>query len=137
MVRIKSFKTQHSEIMELANQISARLTPAEIERDPQSIRSLLSQLSGKLSVHLSMEDQTLYPLLMSHPDDRIKEMSRSFSNEMGGILSVYRQYKSKWPTHMEISASPDEFIRETKQIFSVLAERIDKEDNQLYPLIES
>ena len=136
MNTVKSFRHQHSEIVSLVNELSLQLSATNLKHKAKEVRSLLSKFSGKLSVHLSMEDQNLYPFLMNHPDIRIRNLAHRFTEEMGGILSSFSQYKTHWPTHMEIADRPEEFVKETRELFAVLSERIDRENNELYPLLE-
>jgi hemerythrin-like domain-containing protein len=45
---------------------------------------MLSRLFGKLSVHLTLEDSSLYPRCQQHSDEKLREMAKRFANEMSG-----------------------------------------------------
>lgn len=131
------YRTQHDELLEIANDIAQHLSTAALAQDASTARALLSKLLGRLKVHLSMEDKSLYPRLMAHPDPRISGVAKKFMDEMGGIVDVVTAYSEKWSTERKIQANADAFVLETQGLFSALANRIDKENNELYPLVDA
>ena len=137
MSKTAKFRTQHDELLGLATEISSHLNVNELSHDASNIRKLLSMLIGKLGVHLSMEDKGLYPRLLDHPDNKVKETAQRFMDEMGGIGEVLENYKTKWSTSSKIQQSADVFVEETKVLFSALAQRIDAENDELYPLFDA
>ncbi len=135
MGEIENFRRQHKEILQVATEISSLLKPDQIAKDAGVIRSLLSTLVGKLNVHLSMEDDALYPRLLAHKDANVNSIAKRFIDEMGGFNKVFREYTKKWPSPTAIQNAPVEFNKETKGIFDALFKRIEKEDNELFPLV--
>ena len=99
-------------------------------------RSALSKLAGKLLLHLGAEDEHLYPNLMASNDAETKKIAQQFVDEMGGIAKAFLGYNEKWKTASSIQADAAGFITETKGIYAALADRIDKENNILYPLMD-
>lgn len=63
MAATDNFRKQHAEIIEIVKQIEPALVPQNLSANPASIKPLLTSLMGKLSVHLAMEDNALYPRL--------------------------------------------------------------------------
>lgn len=136
MISTKNFRQHHEELIQVAKEMSAQLTLENLKKDASGIRTLLSKLSGKLSVHLSMEDNSLYPAIANHPDSNLKSTADRFVREMSGIKAAFEEYKQKWGTSAAIQANAAEFIQETKNIFSALSKRIEKEDKELYALVD-
>ena len=132
----KSFRDQHDDLLKTASEIAARLNIDQLSNDASEVRNLLSELLGKLNVHLSMEDKALYPKLLNHPDEEIKSMARRFIDEMGGIGDAVKAYKTKWPHALAIQKNPGDFIEQTKGIFNALTNRIEKENNELYKIVD-
>lgn len=136
MSRLNNFKRQHREIRELADKISMILNQDLLVQDPMEVRNLLSTLSGKLMMHLAMEDQFLYPNLMESNDSQIQTTAARFSTEMGDLVKVFKDYSAKWLNPSTIQANHEAFIKESRAIFQALLKRIDREDRELYPLVE-
>ena len=99
------------------------------------MRTLLSNLAGKLNLHLAMEDKALYPRLMEKKDAESGVLARKYMDEMGGLAQVFTTYNSKWQVSA-ISADAAGFCRETQTVFAALGKRIEREDNHLYPLVD-
>lgn len=136
MARTDNFKQHHIEILTVARNIKKLLTSPDPRRHTAEVRQLLSQLSGKLSFHLALEDKSLYPFLATHKDARIRNLSRKYSDEMGSLAQSARSYLDKWSSAMIIDADLDGFIAETKTVFNALAKRIQREDTELYPIVD-
>jgi hypothetical protein len=82
-----------------------------------------------------MEDNALYPSLLK--DDQLRPLAEEFMGEMGGISATFKEYVRKWPDAGTIEARAAEFIEETKRVFDVLHERITREDQELYPMVDA
>lgn len=136
MLITDDYRRQHEEILELVSKLSSYLYEQKLKNNAQEARKILSKLSGALKVHLAMEDNSLYPRLLVSKDEKIKEVARQFIEEIGGIAPVFNNYLNKWPNPASIESNPEEFINETSELFSALRNRIDRENNILYPLID-
>ncbi len=131
----KNLIIQHKEILKVVDDISSRLITDELSKDATYIYGLLLELSDNLGAHLRQEDEALYPALFRHPDKHISKLAKIYIEEMGGIDKAFKHYLSGWPHAAVIQEKPEEFIAETRKIFSTLCERIKKENSILYPLL--
>ena len=113
--------------------MSPRLVASELQRDASDARAMLSMLAGKLTIHLAMEDNALYPRLAAHNNQDVRKLAEKFDREMGGILGAFKQYLGRWPTALAIQADGAGFVDETRQIFAALRTRIAKENAELFP----
>ncbi len=132
-----NFLRQHDEILAIAEQIASKLTVTDLQMNSNEVVAMLTQLAGRLNAHLTMEDNVLYPKLLAHPDQKIKSTAASFINEMGSLKEVFKNYTAKWMDSRNIQAEAPKFIDETTALFSALGQRIDKENNILYPMAAS
>lgn len=132
-----NLKKQHKEIFKLMTEVSSKLNSDDIGKDPSQICKLLSDLAEDLNYHLTMEDHSFYPKLFNHPDKIIVETTHKFVNEVSGIKDSFNSYISKWNDHDFVRNNPDNFIKETMKIFKSISDRIYREDNILYPLVDN
>ncbi len=123
-------------MINLVGNISNYLSKDKLKGNEMELRRQLALLSGKLKMHLTMEDQSLYPRLMESDNTALRDLSKKYNSEMGHIKGEFENYMSAWPSYKAIEESPDRFISETKAIFEVLGARIAKEDKELYPLAD-
>ena len=136
MAQSDRFRQQHKELLEMAKKIDELLVPEQLANDATEVRSCLADLVGKLKMHLAAEDHSLYPSLLKQENEEIRVIARQFIEEIGNIGTVLAGYLEKWPSQLPIQDNPMDFIKETRCIFSALADRIEKEDNKLFPLLD-
>ncbi len=122
--------------MQIATEMSKHLNADTLIHDAQLIVSQLSTLTGKLTIHLAMEDKVIYPYLINHKDEHVRVLAKKYIDEIGSIAQVFTNYIKKWPNPHTIQDNTSGFIHETKSLFQVLSKRIDKEDNELYELVD-
>jgi hypothetical protein len=84
-----------------------------------------------------MENEALYPRLLRHADETVRERARSLFDEVGGLYATFHGYTSRWPTVASIHADPQAFVTETRELLARLAFRMVRENDELYPLVES
>jgi len=101
----------------------------------KEIRTGLSQLMGKLNVHLSGEDKVLYPKMKGSSNAEAVSAAGRFETEMGGIAAAAKAFSRKWqvPT---IQSVPEEFLAEIGDLVATLGARIEQENTVLYPLAD-
>ena len=131
------FRRQHEELQALGLQIADKLARATLATEASLVRRLVAQFAGKLAVHASMENEALYPRLLQHDDPRVRERARSLFDDVGTIYATFGDYAKRWPTAASIEADPRAFARETREVLRVLAFRMMRENDELYPLVES
>lgn len=131
-----NLRMQHKEILEITTQILSCLNSEELSKDAAQVQDLLSELAKTLEFHLMREDDSLYPALRTHPAKSVKALAKIYIDKMGGIRDEFKNYMASWPDAKSIQDNADDFISETRIIFETLSRRIDKEDNELYTLVD-
>ena len=131
-----ALRKQHAEITEAVRAIDAALDPQRLAKSAAEMRSMLSSLMGKLTMHLAMEDKALYPSLEKHSAAPVRAAGTKFAREMAGVKPAVDGFAKKW-TEAEIAKNAAAFCAETKKLFAVLGDRIKRENTELYPLLET
>lgn len=130
------FRNQHADIVTLVKEIEQNgLAPGKLPANAAKVRVLMNTLSGKVGVHLAMEDDALYPRLLQHQSAEVKDKAKKFIDEMGGIKKAYTDYNKKW-TQSAIEKDSAGFVKETTALFAALGDRIKRENNDLYALVD-
>ena len=137
MTATQRYRAQHAELFALITQITPLLNDANLANIAAEIRSLISSLAGKLSIHLAMEDKRLYPKLMAHGNPDVRALATHYSEEMGSLLDDFTKFNQRWLTAALIERDPAKFVAEMKVLFAALQTRIEKENNQLYKLVDN
>lgn len=132
---VNSLKRQHTDIRNTLEELKAMIKNGQIESDPMIVASQVNQLAGKLKIHLNTEDLHMYPSLIKSNDPKVRDMAKSYMDEMGSISSIFTDYKNKFNTKSKILGDIAAFKNESIEIFKVLENRINKEDKELYPTL--
>jgi hemerythrin-like domain-containing protein len=137
MDRYKIFIREHREILETAENLDSLMKEQEYPGNCSSIVDLLAELSGKIKIHLAMEDKHLYPLLLKSNNPELKNLAEIFASEMGDIGIAFKGYIEKWGSQSSLTEMPDQFIEDSNELFTALKLRIEKEEDDLYPLAKA
>jgi hemerythrin-like domain-containing protein len=137
MISIEMLRKQHADILEQIDAIVKSIKENKDDPSKEMVRELLANLSAELELHLLIEDDLLYPTLMKDSRESIRNVAHMFVIELSGVKEAFKKYKAKWASHDTIAVSLEAFISETKAIVALLRKRIDKENNELFPLLEN
>ncbi len=135
MSNVDKLKKQHSDILALIQQIDT-LAGQDLKNNAKEIAFQINSLSGKLKMHLMSEDQFLYPSLMNSENSSVKNTAQKFNQEMGGLADKLGQFVQNFNTASKILQNEGTFTVEAKKMFQLIIDRTNREDRQLYPLID-
>jgi hemerythrin-like domain-containing protein len=136
MGRTQLYREQHREISRVVADLAPLLEAAALKKDATPAFGRLMDLAGRLRVHLTLEDRTLYPELLLHRNPDVRALARLYRDEMGGIYGDLEGLLHAWHSPETIAADPGRFVREVKAFLQVLARRVEREDGELYPLVD-
>lgn len=130
--RTAKFREQHNELLAMAKELGALLNETSLSKSGAEARSSLSRLMGKLVMHLTVEDNVLYPELKASRDPMVSGLAQRAAAEMAKITQTVSVYNNKWRTATSIQSNPAEFIAESKLVIFLLNKRIKWENQELY-----
>lgn len=130
------FFQQHDELSGFARAVIEALAAPSLDADPKRALRALAAFSGKLRVHAAMERDGLYPRLLSSPDLEVAEKARELLHEMGDLYDAYFEHVSTWGCVARVREAPASFRAETLAMFTRLRRRMERENRELYPLVQ-
>lgn len=134
-MNVTNLKRQHNDIIGLVNYILEKIEKNMVEQNIQEIVLNINTITGKLKIHLLNEDKYLYPHLINNKDIELDTFGKNFFEEMKEVTMVYENYNTKYNTATKIKQNMEAFYKDTKQVFKILKNRIQREENELYPLL--
>lgn len=105
--------------------------------DAFRLTMILAKLVGTLRIHLAQEDRSLYPELMASGRGGVAATARLFFEEMGQLAPQIIAYSEKWLNSSHLLADWAGFRLETDTVFAALADRIERENEILYPMADA
>ncbi|WP_283420175.1 hemerythrin domain-containing protein [Sphingopyxis sp. Geo48] len=131
---IERLRAEHAAIETLSRFLLALVAAPHPPR-PTELAAVRGMLRDTLVRHLKCEDWALYPRMQSSGDAEVMRIARIFVDEMGHIAGDFAAYDARW-TPEAVEADWDAFRGETIGILDALGMRIEREEQQLYPLAE-
>jgi hypothetical protein len=131
---IELYRSQHADLLRAVAALQADLANGVLAAEVA--RGHLAQLSGKLTVHLQMEDRSLYPAFLGSGAPEVREVARRFQWEMGDLRNAAGAFWHRWLAPDAIAGDPEVFRIDGLALLDKLDQRIRSEDAQLYPLAE-
>jgi hypothetical protein len=136
MSKTDTYRKHHDDLRAIVARLETHLDAAAIADNPANVATVVRELFGKFSVHLAIEDNTLYPSCLSHPDMRVRDTARRFQAEMGDLGQGFDSYKKAWPGPLAIARDPVGFVAASRDMLTRLKARVAREEAEFYTLID-
>ena len=134
MLFITQLRNEHDMLLVSADELEAACSgPLPDGLTPLLV--LLERFNQLLQIHLLREDSILYPAIIGGSDAEAANVAAAFQAELGFLGSHVSEFDQKWAT-TEISSSWALFQEEMKKLVQELRYRIERENEDLYPLAE-
>ncbi|WP_394522559.1 hemerythrin domain-containing protein [Lacrimispora sp. JR3] len=135
-MELKHYMEQHERIKEELNILKTLCKKPDLEQTAAEIALHINSLAGKLKIHLSFEDQYLYPSFLHSSDSRLVTMADEYQKEMGNLLAVFTGFKDKYNTKLKILSEKAFFYGEADKIIRAIETRMQKEEKGLYQQVK-
>ena len=134
MQTLSSYRDRHAELTQMIEDLQSILKPEMLKIRPnaRTAYQLLCDLSDKVKEHLSEEDRGLYPSLLIHEDPKVKSIAWGFISGEKPLRKTFDDYYKKWLKNCDFNFT-DEFLQETTEVFRMLSDRIEREEQVLFP----
>ena len=133
MVTIKDMHEQNHQIAELAKTLSYLFQDREM-CDSGVTCELFERYRDKFDSHLTNNKEVYSVLLNSHGEQGRKVADRFISGEIE-LKKLLKDYAAKWCKNGLSVGDHEKFLIETSQLFDMVWNRIQAENEQLYPLV--
>lgn len=132
---IEKFKKDHNAILTLVTELR-KTSQAGVAENADAIAQQIRAVSSIIKLHLAAEDRVLYPAFAKSQNPSVSKIGEQFRLEMGNIASAYMAFSGKWGVGTEVAHHPDGFREAANNIFKALHQRIQRENQVLYPLAD-
>lgn len=134
--RTASFRRQHDEIIALIEELRSLFDEKQLARDASPARRLVSAIAGNLTMHLAMEDRSLYPRIVERGNVALRALGNEFVTEMGGLADAWQKFVARWPDARTIQSDAKAFVADAGTTLDAIARRIERENAELYPRVD-
>jgi hemerythrin-like domain-containing protein len=135
MVNVAEFSRENQELTDLCEVLHVLIAGTDMRGNPVFCE-LLSRFSEKICAHLDHEDRAMYAELLSHDDKDVNEVASKFINNTHQLRTILSSYVKRWchATREGDMTGHEKFVKETREIFILVKDRINLEKSKLFPL---
>ncbi len=131
---VKQLHEEHVKLAVLAGQLSRMIAPGA-PPPAQQLYPIRMRLASELIRHLKSEDWILYPTLLASRRRDVALIARAFSASMGGLATEFKAYCDRWGADA-ITHNWTGYQSDTTKILRALTLRMNREERDLYPLLD-
>ena len=130
---VELVKEDHAAVLAAVGDLR-KLAKEGVKENAGAIANTIVAMRTAIKLHLAAEDRVLYPALLKSVDPQVAQRARQFRDEMGGVAAAYLDFARKWNTEGCVAGDPGGFRQHANEIFKALHLRIQRENQELYPL---
>ncbi|MFH1843481.1 MAG: hemerythrin domain-containing protein [bacterium] len=136
MDSIAELKQQHLDLQDRCERILQIVDSGPLKSRAGVVLELMTALSLDLDEHLRLEDDYLYPAMMRRSQPLIRRTAERFAQELGGLRQRCTEFMTRWSDQETIRREVEQFRTETSAMANALRVRMQREDEELFPLLD-
>lgn len=134
MMAREELERENQEIIHLGAILSVLIDKVEFRSNPVFC-DMLHGFMDKINQHLSHEARSVYSDLLSDSNKETNHAASQFISNAHELEKILSGYTKRWCVPIPSTSEHTEFVEETQEIFRLLNERIDMENNHLFPYL--
>jgi len=135
MYSLDELKQQNQDIKNLCNVLSVLIEDKSLHDNPY-VCELMARFKEKVWMHLVFEDNTVYVELLRHENESVSDIAGKFHDSAKVIKKRFSGYVRNWCNSAVSDAEHEALLVESREIFNLIRERVNYENEQMFPLIE-
>jgi hypothetical protein len=134
MQTLCDYRSTHSDLRQMIGDLRAILSDEylRIRSNARTAYERLCDLRERVRRHLAEQDYNLYPSLLIHEDPKVKSIGWEFIGGERPIRKTFADYHTRWLKNCDFNFG-GEFLAQTREVFAVVAQRLDHEERVLLP----
>lgn len=136
IIDIGSMKAQHTEIKKVLSDTLATIDAGKVPAECEVLAARLGYISNRIASRLHVEDMEVYPALVDSADPEVKKTARQLQTNMSGLAAECDGFFARYEMPKAIAKEPALFGYEARRLFERLRYRIQREESDLYPMLE-
>ncbi|MFK5915120.1 MAG: hemerythrin domain-containing protein [Woeseiaceae bacterium] len=136
MYSLEELKEQNQEISQLCDVLSVLMEQPSLHDNP-FVCELMKRFKEKVWVHLVFEDNTIYATLLHTGDEKTSNTAKAFHDSAKEIKHRFSGFVRHWCSQPNSDSEHNELSNESREIFTLIKERITYENEEVFPLVEN
>lgn len=136
MIPIEEFRAENSELKDLCKILNISVDQYSL-RNNSVMCELLERFVERVGNHLMHEDRSIYRDLLAQHTDNASQLADHFLGNTQELKRIFAEYKKGWCRKPHSEKDHAQYVDESKDMFKLVCDRIDFEENKIFPLFEA
>ncbi len=136
MIPIEEFRAENREIKDLCTLLTASIEDYSL-RQNSVVCELLDRFVARVKAHLIHEDRSIYGDLLKMHTPKARNVANHFLGNTQELKRIFNAFSRDWCRKPHPEKEHAKYIKETKEIFRLICDRIEFEENKIFPYFES
>ncbi len=136
MIPIEEFKAENNEIRDLCNILGTSVDQYSL-RHNMVVCELLERFADRVCEHLMHEDRSIYRDLLKKHTHEADQLADKFLGNTQELKRIFNDYKRGWCRKPHSENAHTRYVDESREIFKLVCDRIEFEENKIFPFFES
>lgn len=135
MIPLEEFRAENNEIRDLCAILDVSVDRSEL-KDNSIVCELLERFAEKVNAHLAHEDRLVYSDLLKKHTKEADAIADKFLGNTQELKRIFSGYARHWCKGEHSEQTHAKFLQESHQIFRLVCERLDFEEQKIFPVFE-
>ena len=136
MAPVNEFREENVEIVQLCQVLAILLAEEKLVTNP-IVCELFDRFRDKVAAHLLHEDRTAYGKLLRDRGKEAGALASAFLENTHELKKLISKYNKKWCRGLRPTEETAKvFQQQTTDIFQLVNQRLEMEENKLFPMLE-
>ena len=135
MIELDNFRKEHTELRDLCSILDATIGDYSL-RDNMIMCELIERFVDEVNAHLKHEDRSVYRDLLKQHSKEADQVADRFLGNTQEIKRIFKEYSRDWCRKPHSENQHEKYIEESRHMFKVVCDRIDFEEQKIFPYLE-
>lgn len=135
MIPIEEFRAENAEIRDLCTILNLAIGEYKL-RNNKVVCELIDRFVESVNAHLRHEDRSIYRDLLSQHTQEADHIADQFLGNTQELKRIFKAYSREWCRKLHKEPQHQKYAEESKEMFRLVCERIDFEENKIFPYFE-
>lgn len=135
MIPLEEFRSENREIRDLCNILSITVDQYSL-RHNGIVCELMERFADRVTEHLAHEDRSVYRDLLKQHTHEADAVADKFLGNTQELKRIFNDYKRGWCRKPHSEKEHANYVDESREIFRLVCERIEFEEDKIFPYFE-
>ncbi len=135
MISVVEFKAANKEIRDLCSILGVSVDQYSL-RNNTIVCELIERFTEKVCAHLAHEDRSVYRDLLQQHTHEADMLADKFLGNTQQLKRIFNDYKKDWCRTPHSENEHIKYVEESRQMFKLVCNRIDFEEQKIFPHFE-